>query len=226
MSNHRLLPFAIGLAVLPAGAYAQNDNSSGVLEEIVVTAERREASLQSVPVPVTAITAEALTNKQVTEARDLARFAPSLKMFNNITTPTNLSPSLRGSLQQDASLVVAESPFGIYVDDVYIARLNGNNITLADIERVEVLRGPQGTLYGRNTLAGAIKFVSRSPGEESWRNFSVGAGNFDQQRISLSTGGKLADNLGGSFSALYSNKGAQFFNRNPSKADKVGEETN
>jgi len=226
MSNHRLLPFAIGLAVLPAGAYAQNDNSSGVLEEIVVTAERREASLQSVPVPVTAITAEALTNKQVTEARDLARFAPSLKMFNNITTPTNLSPSLRGSLQQDASLVVAESPFGIYVDDVYIARLNGNNITLADIERVEVLRGPQGTLYGRNTLAGAIKFVSRSPGEDSWRNFSVGAGNFDQQRISLSTGGKLADNLGGSFSALYSNKGAQFFNRNPSKASKVGEETN
>jgi len=147
-------------------------------------------------------------------------------MFNNITTPTTLSPSLRGSLQQDASLVVAESPFGIYVDDVYIARLNGNNITLADIERVEVLRGPQGTLYGRNTLAGAIKFVSRSPGEVSWRNFSVGAGNFDQQRISLSTGGKLADNLGGSFSALYSNKGAQFFNRNPSKADKVGEETN
>ena len=125
MPNHRLLPFAIGLAVLPAGAYAQSDNSSAVLEEIVVTAERREASLQSVPVPVTAITAEALTNKQVTEARDLARFAPSLKMFNNITTPTNLSPSLRGSLQQDASLVVAESPFGIYVDDVYIARLNG-----------------------------------------------------------------------------------------------------
>jgi iron complex outermembrane receptor protein len=225
MPNHRLLPFAIGLAVLPAGAYAQSDNSSAVLEEIVVTAERREASLQSVPVPVTAITAEALTNKQVTEARDLARFAPSLKMFNNITTPTNLSPSLRGSLQQDASLVVAESPFGIYVDDVYIARLNGNNITLADIERVEVLRGPQGTLYGRNTLAGAIKFVSRSPGEESWRDISVGAGNFDQQRISLSTGGKLGEGWGGSFSALYNNKGAQFYNRNPSKADDVGQET-
>jgi iron complex outermembrane receptor protein len=223
--SKRLLPFAVGLAVLPAGAYAQSDNSSAVLEEIVVTAERREASLQSVPVPVTAITAEALTNKQVTEARDLARFAPSLKMFNNITTPTNLSPSLRGSLQQDASLVVAESPFGIYVDDVYIARLNGNNITLADIERVEVLRGPQGTLYGRNTLAGAIKFVSRSPGEDSWRDVSVGVGNFDQRRISFSTGGALADGWGGSFSALYTNKGAQFYNRNPSKADDVGEET-
>ena len=136
MSKNRLLNVAVGLAVMPASLYAQGTSSSAVLEEIVVTAERREASLQSVPVPVTAITAEALANKQVTEARDLARYAPSLKMFNNITTPTNLSPSLRGSLQQDASLVVAESPFGIYVDDVYIARLNGNNITLSDIERV------------------------------------------------------------------------------------------
>jgi len=226
MSKHRLLHLAVGLAVLPAGAMAQNENTAGVLEEIVVTAERREASLQSVPVPVTAITAEALANKQVTEARDLARFAPSLKMFNNITTPTNLSPSLRGSLQQDATLIVAESPFGIYVDDVYIARLNGNNITLADIERVEVLRGPQGTLYGRNTLAGAIKFVSRTPGETSWRDISVGAGNFDQQRISLSLGGPLADGWGAAFSALYSNKGAQFYNRNPSRAAPVGEETN
>ena len=226
MSKHRLLHLAVGLAVLPAGAFAQNDNASGVLEEIVVTAERREASLQSVPVPVTAITAEALANKQVTEARDLARFAPSLKMFNNITTPTNLSPSLRGSLQQDAALVVAESPFGIYVDDVYIARLNGNNITLADIERVEVLRGPQGTLYGRNTLAGAIKFVSRTPGEDSWRDISVGAGNFDQQRLSMSVGGPVSEGWGASFSALYSNKGGQFYNRNPSKADEVGEETN
>ena len=226
MSKHRLLHFAIGLAVLPAGAYAQNEGSSGVLEEIVVTAERREASLQSVPVPVTAITAEALANKQVTEARDLARFAPSLKMFNNITTPTNLSPSLRGSLQQDAALVVAESPFGIYVDDVYIARLNGNNITLADIERVEVLRGPQGTLYGRNTLAGAIKFISRTPGEDSWRDISVGAGNFDQQRISFSVGGPIGEGWGASLSGLYSNKGGQFYNRNVTKADKVGEETN
>ena len=219
------LHLAISLAVLPAAAMAQNDNASA-LEEIIVTAERREASLQSVPVPVTAITAEALSNKQVTEARDLARFAPSLKMFNNITTPTNLSPSLRGSLQQDATLIVAESPFGIYVDDIYIARLNGNNITLADIERVEVLRGPQGTLYGRNTLAGAIKFVSRTPGDERWRDITVGVGNFDQQRVSLSAGGPLAEGWAASFAALYSNKGAQFYNRNPSKAAEVGEESN
>ena len=115
---------------------------------------------------------------------------------------------------------MAESPFGIYVDDVYIARLNGNNITLSDIERVEVLRGPQGTLYGRNTLAGAIKFVSRSPGEDAWRNVSVGAGNYNQQRVSLSVGDKLSDDWAGSFSALYTNKDGQFFNMTAEVADK------
>jgi iron complex outermembrane receptor protein len=232
MTMKRLLPFAIGSLALPAAALAQAPNSTGardtaVLEEIVVTAERREASLQTVPVPVTALSQEVIENRQVFEARDLARYAPSLKMFNNITSPTNLSPSLRGSLQQDASLVVAESPFGLYVDDVYIARLNGNNIALADIERVEVLRGPQGTLYGRNTLSGAIKFVSRTPGDDSWLDASLGAGNFDQVRATFSAGGPLGDNgWAGSLSGLYMNKDGQFFNRNPTVADDVGLERN
>jgi iron complex outermembrane recepter protein len=232
MLRQRLLCFAIGLAAVPTGAFAQGGAApqggaqSGVLEEIVVTAERREASLQDVPVPVTALTAETLETRQVVEARDLARYAPSLKMFYNITSPTNLSPSLRGSLQQDASLIVAESPFGIYVDDVYIARLNGNNVTLADIERVEVLRGPQGTLYGRNTLAGAIKFVSRTPSaDSSWFNASVGAGNFGQQRGSFSWGGPVSDSgWGASLSALYTSKDGHIFNRHPSVQDDRGGE--
>lgn len=228
MSKNRLLHLAIGLAALPAAVNAQpaNEQTSGGLEEVVVTAERREASLQSVPVPVTALTAESLEKKQVTEARDLARYTPSLKMLNNITTPTNLSPSLRGSLQQDASLIVAESPFGLYVDDVYLARLNGNNVALADIERVEVLRGPQGTLYGRNSLSGAIKFISRSPGDKEWFETSFGAGNFDQKRASVSVGGSLSDDWAGSFSALYNNKNGQFYDRNPAIAQKTGLERN
>ncbi len=218
MSIPRLLPFALSLAALPATGLAQSGDGSkaaqgGALEEVVVTAERREAPLQSVPVAVSALTAEAIENRQVTEARDLQRFAPSLRMSNNITSPTNLSPSLRGSLQQDASLVVAESPFGIYVDDVYIARLNGNNVTLADIERVEVLRGPQGTLYGRNTLAGAIKFLARTPGRTSWLSAKVGAGNWDQYVASVSVGGPISDDWAASFSAQINNKDGQWKNR-------------
>ncbi len=218
MSIQRLLPFAIGLAALPASVLAQSGNAqapatSGGLQEVVVTAERREASMQSVPVAVSSLSAEAIESRQILQANDLQRFTPSLRMSNNITSPTNLSPSLRGSLQQDASLVVAESPFGIYVDDVYIARLNGNNVTLADIERVETLRGPQGTLYGRNTLAGAIKFVTRTPGDTAWVNARVGAGNWDQYLASVSVGGPISDNWSASFSGQINNKDGQWFNR-------------
>lgn len=202
--------------LLPAAtsAWAQEPQSDFGLAEIVVTAERREASLQSVPVAVSALTAESLQNRQVTESSDLQRVVPSLKMTSNITTPTTLSPSLRGSTVQDASVVVAESPFGIYIDDVYVGRLNGNNATLADIERVEVLRGPQGTLYGRNTLAGAIKFISRTPGEDSWLTASVGAGDWGQYRGNFSAGGQLGESdWAGSLAAQYNNKDGQFENQ-------------
>jgi iron complex outermembrane receptor protein len=194
--------------VLPLTAAAQE----GGLEEVVVTAERREASLQEVPVAVTALTMESLEQRFVTEPQDLMRLVPSLKMNNNITSPTNLSPALRGSLQQDASLVVAESPFGIYVDDVFIPRLNGNNVALADIERIEVLRGPQGTLYGRNTLAGAIKFVTRTPGEDSWFDASIAAGNYDHVRAGFSMGGPMTDDWGGSLAVQFNTKDGQYFN--------------
>ena len=211
-------PIVLGIAALPVASLAQQPASTqaetaGGLQEVVVTAERREASLQSVPVAVSAISAEAIADRQITEAKDLQRVAPSLRMSNNITSPTNLSPSLRGSLQQDASLVVAESPFGLYVDDVYLARLNGNNVTLADIERVEVLRGPQGTLYGRNSLAGAIKFVTRTPGDTPWLTARVGAGNWNQYVVSASAGGPLGDAWAASVAAQVNSKDGQYRNR-------------
>jgi iron complex outermembrane recepter protein len=228
---HRMKWFvlAAGVACLPGVGAAQSGKdkagNEGGLEEVVVTAERKEADLQSVPISVTALSEAALETRQVTEAQDLQRYVPSLRMSNNITSPTNISPSLRGSLQQDASLVVAESPFGIYVDDVYIARLNGNNITLSDIERVEVLRGPQGTLYGRNTLAGAIKFISRTPnGDNSWFDIKAGAGNWGQFVFSLSSGGKLSDNWAASFSAQSNRKDGQVTNVVTGKH--VGDEEN
>jgi iron complex outermembrane receptor protein len=192
------------------------------LEELIVTAERREANIQDVPIAVTAITQEKLNVLNIVEGQDLQRYVPTLNMFNNITSPTNLSPSMRGMLQQDASLVTAESPFGIYIDDIYVARLNGNNTTLSDIERVEVLRGPQGTLYGRNTAAGAIKYITRTPGEDAWFNASAGAGNWDQLRVQASGGGPLGAGLAGSLSGQYTEKSGQYTNlrgNNPTDVD-------
>ena len=196
-------------AAAPQTLLAQDANA---LPEIVVTAQRREANLQSVPVAVSAFDATQLKDRQIIDSQDLQFVVPSLKMTNNITSPTNLSPSLRGSLQQDASLIVAESPFGIYVDDVYIGRLNGNNLALNDIERVEVLRGPQGTLYGRNTLQGALKFISRTPGEDPWFNATFGAGNFEQSMIGASAGGSLGGDFAGSLSGMYNSKDGEYYN--------------
>lgn len=188
-------------------------STEGVLEEITVTAERRENSLQDVPLAVSALNVEQLGNLQITEARDLQRYVPSLNMFNNIVATNNLSLSLRGGLQQDASLVVAESPVGIYVDNIYVGRMNGNDVTLSDIERVEVLRGPQGTLYGRNTGYGAISFFSRTPDtESSWFDASLGIGNFDQFLMSASLGGPLSDNWAGSLSGRYKKTDGRYFN--------------
>jgi iron complex outermembrane receptor protein len=143
---------------------------------------------------------------------DLQRYVPTLNMFNNITSPTNISPSMRGMLQQDASLVTAESPFGVYMDGIYVGRLNGNNVTLSDIERVEVLRGPQGTLYGRNSAAGAIKFVSRMPGDDTWADAAIGGGNDDQFMFRASAGGPLGGDFAGSLAGQWSEKDGQYYN--------------
>ena len=211
-TTHRnLLRAAILASLAAAPVYAQSDNS-GPIGEIIVTAERRDAALQDVPLAVSALSSEQVENLQITEAADLQRVVPSLHMFNNITSPTNLSLSLRGGLQQDASLVVAESPVGIYVDDVFVGRLNGNNTTLSDIERIEVLRGPQGTLYGRNTGYGAVKYISRTPGDEGWFNTTIGAGDYDQYLFKTSVGGPLSENVAGSMALQWKHKADQYTN--------------
>jgi iron complex outermembrane receptor protein len=194
------------------------------IPEIVVTAERRENVLQKVPIAVSALDESQLANRQIVEATDLQRVVPSLKMFNNITSPTNLSLSLRGGLQQDASLVVAESPVGVYVDDIYVGRLNGNNITLSDIQRVEVLRGPQGTLYGRNTGYGAVKYVSRTPGDEPWADGRIGLGNYDQIVTAGGLGGPLSDEWAASIAAQWKSKSGQF--TNVATGEETGDEDN
>jgi len=212
MSIHDSRLLARTLVTTVASAALWSQAQAAPIGEIIVTAERREAALQDVPLAVTALTAEQVENLQITESEDLQRIVPSLHMFNNITSPTNLSLSMRGGLQQDASLVVAESPIGIYVDDIYVGRLNGNNTTLSDIERIEVLRGPQGTLYGRNTGYGAIKFISRTPGETSWFDATAGAGNDEQVLLRASLGGRISDSVTGSFAAQWKEKGDQYTN--------------
>lgn len=156
------------------------------IEEIVVLAERREAKLQDVPIAVTAISEQALQDRQTYNLDNLGQQVPNLLSTKSSGSPTNVRVFMRGLGQSESTMPTAESAVGIYVDDVYLARTNGSNLKLLDVERVEVLRGPQGTLYGRNTISGAIKLITRQPNEETRVDTTVGYGSRDAIDLKVS----------------------------------------
>ena len=201
---------AIRVFPVPPDAAAQEI----ALEEIIVTAERREADIQDTPVAVTALTAETLNNLQVANTIELDRTVPNLSVRELSANPSTFNISLRGNTESVGGLSVSESNVGVYVDDIYRGRLAGANLTFNDIERIEVLRGPQGTLYGRNTIAGAIKIVSRKPGNEPWVDVSAGYGDWDHTEFKGSVGGPIADDAwAASFSMIYMENEGYKFNR-------------
>ena len=157
------------LAVLPAAAavqsaYAQNTTSQPAAEEasskVIVTARRREELIQDVPGSVSAISASQLEKKAIPDITALTDFVPNTTLKASRGTNTTLTAFIRGVGQQDP-VAGYEQGVGIYLDDVYLARPQGALTDIYDLERIEVLRGPQGTLYGRNTIGGAVKYVTR-----------------------------------------------------------------
>lgn len=159
------LLFSVGamLGGLTLPAFAQQGSQGGILlEEIIVTSQRREESVQDIPVAVTALSADQLEIRQVSNFADLQYQIPNINMSKNTGTSTGARIFLRG-VGEDESRPTADPAIGTYVDGVYLGRAIGGLFDLMDVERVEVLRGPQGTLYGRNSNGGAIKFVSKAP---------------------------------------------------------------
>ncbi len=130
------------------------------LEKVTVTARRREESLQDVPVSVTAFTAETLSKNGVPDITAIAQSVPNTTLTASRGTNSTLTSFIRGVGQQDP-VAGFEAGVGIYLDDIYLARPQGAVADIYDVERIEVLRGPQGTLYGRNTIGGAVKYVTR-----------------------------------------------------------------
>jgi iron complex outermembrane receptor protein len=148
------------------------------IEEVVVTAQRRSEDLLDVPLAVTALTEDRLNNAGVTNSVQLAAVVPNLQI-NSAFGDAQPNFTLRGIGVANEFNANQASPIGIYVDDAYLAARTLHGMQLYDLERVEVLRGPQGTLYGRNTTGGAINFITRMPQLEGAGGYiSVGAGNF------------------------------------------------
>jgi iron complex outermembrane recepter protein len=169
-------------AVLAQDAPAAKPAVSGGLEEVVVTARRREEQLQDVPIAITAFSGEALLLRGAADIGELAQTVPSVTLEASRATNSTLTAFIRGVGQQDP-LAGFEQGVALYVDDVYIARPQGSLLDIYDVDRIEVLRGPQGTLYGRNAVGGAIKYVTRRLADEPELNLKASFGTYGQMDL-------------------------------------------
>jgi iron complex outermembrane receptor protein len=166
-------------ATAAIAAEAPVEGDSGSLDEIVVTATKRETNLQKTPIAINVLNTAALTDRHVQSLYDLADGAiPSLRIATFEARQTALTIGIRGIVPLDANQPAREQGVGVYVDGVYLGRQHGLNAALFDVERIEVLKGPQGTLFGRNTEGGALSIVTKAPSGEFAFRGTAGISNY------------------------------------------------
>ncbi|MDP3549930.1 MAG: TonB-dependent receptor [Novosphingobium sp.] len=199
-TKSRLIAGLSALAIAQS-AYAQ-DVPEGTLDEIVVTAQKREQNLQQVPVSVTALSAEAIANKGITQFENLSQVAPGLTITQG-TQRTGNSINLRG-IGTSAFSIGVEPAVAVVVDDVPILNQGQAFATLTDIERIEVLRGPQGTLFGKNASAGVVNIVTRAPSDTLTGRIAASATTDEEYRFEAGISGPLAENVGFRLNGFYS----------------------
>ena len=213
------------LAMLMAAAqFAAAQDSAIVFEEVIVTAKKRAQSIYEVPAAITAFTEETLERRGIANIRDVGKFVPNLSVTNFSAGSSNSSnPFIRGIGIQD-HLITTDPGVGVYLDGVYLGRQVGQNWSLSNIERLEVLRGPQGTLYGRNSIGGAVNIITRKPDEENTAKVLLEGGS--RGRINTSAYGSYRVNdafaVAGSVAYKRRNGLGEFINLTESKYD-VGE---
>jgi iron complex outermembrane receptor protein len=190
-----------GLVLCASAAIAQQAET-GVLEEITVTAQKRTENIQQVPIAISAFSAEALQQKAITSVDQLSNLSPNVNL--DAGTPfsgsdTVLSAYIRGIGQDDFAFNL-DPGVGVYVDGVYLARSVGANTTMLDVDRVEILKGPQGTLFGRNSIGGAISIVTRDPGHDFKVKGEVTGGSFNRLDTKVSMDVPFTDQILSTFS--------------------------
>jgi iron complex outermembrane receptor protein len=167
-------------ALMPQVASADEGAKASVLEEVIVSAQRREQSLQDVPIAIQVVNNDLLNDVAAEDMGDLNGFVPGLVVSSD--SPTQPRYAIRGISTGDFG-VGTDPAVGVYVDGVYAARSGASLLAFNDIERIEVLKGPQGTLFGRNSAAGAVSVVTRKPTDEFEGLLHLRAGEYDKQRI-------------------------------------------
>ena len=210
-----------GLLTLPSVAVAQSDGARDALDEVVVTARRREESLQDVPIAVSAFSGEQLEEIGIVDITALTNQAPNIQLEVSRATNTTLTAYIRGVGQQDP-VAGWEGGVGIYLDDVYLARPQGTVFDVYDVERIEVLRGPQGTLYGRNTIGGAVRYVTKRLSTEQEFKIKGAVGSYNQLDLIASGSMPVSDTfrIGGTVAKFTHDGWGDYLTTGEDNADK------
>jgi len=196
-----------------SGAFAQEppaeeQQAHGRMEEVIVTARKREESIQHTPIAITAFTGDTLDERGIVKLNDISQYSPNV-VFDNYNSfggaNSNAIIYIRGIGQNDFVPTV-EPGVGLYVDGVYLGRSVGSTLDLLDVERIEVLRGPQGTLFGRNTIGGAVNVVTRKPDEELGAKGDLTVGSDSKVNVRGSINLPFSDRVFARFSAASFNQ--------------------
>jgi iron complex outermembrane receptor protein len=206
MINNNYLPcslLAVSLVALTAAPAALAQIEDSVFEEVIVTATKRAENIYDVPMAVSAFTEDTIMKQGITDLTDIGKFVPNMTVTGFSAGHTSsVNVFLRGIGLQD-HLITTDPGVGVYVDGVYLGRQVGQNWSLSNIERVEVLRGPQGTLYGRNSIGGAINIITNKPGDESGGRVTLTAGSRGRLNGDFYWNTRLSDNFAASFTGSY-----------------------
>jgi iron complex outermembrane receptor protein len=216
------LPVACALAI-PSVASAQN-GSEDLIEEIMVTATKRTQSIYEVPVAVSAFQGDKLAQQGIVDIVDIGKFVPNLNITQFSAGHTSsANPFIRGIGLQD-HLITTDPGVSVYVDGVYLGRQVGQNWSLANLERIEVLRGPQGTLYGRNSIGGAINLITKTPGEHEGAKVGLEIGSRGRLNGDFYGDMNINDTTAVSFTGGFKNRdGVGDFLNLPNAGVEVGE---
>jgi len=214
------LSVAVAAGLVPLGAVAADDSG---LEEIVVSAQKREQKSQDVGISMTALSADQLQQAGVTNALDIARLSPGVNVSGSFGGQ-NMMFAVRGVVQQDFNQQ-SEGPVGVYVDEGYIASNNVAGVGLFDIDHVEVLKGPQGTLFGRNATGGIVSFTTKKPTDHFTADAEASYGSYNQKRFEGAIGGPLTDQLQARVAVLYEQNLGYIDNLSPTGGDLGGKKT-
>ena len=218
LKNKRIYSLLMTSALVAASGVA---NAQIVTDEIIITAQKKEQGLQSVGIAVTAYNAEQIEALGFQTTTDIVYQTPGLQLYE--FSPSITVYNIRGVSQNSFSDNL-EGPVAVYIDDAYVSALGAQNQPLFDLERVEILKGPQGTLYGRNATGGLIHYISKKPTDEFEVSGSASIGSYNYHEVEAAVSGPISDNIRGRIAVVDTKEDGYLKSTNPDVRDAYGKD--